>query len=42
MSSASKTRISSEEKLYASDKSMSVESGYAIATNANMRIDVDK
>jgi hypothetical protein len=42
MTSASKNRISSTEKLFASDKSVSVELGSAIAKNSSMTLDIDK
>jgi hypothetical protein len=42
MTSASKNRISGTEKLFASDKSVSVELGSAIAKNSTMTIDIDK
>ena len=42
MTSASKNRITSEQKLYATDKSVSVEVGSAIAKNNRMTIDLDK
>jgi hypothetical protein len=42
MTSASKNRISTAEKLFATDKSVSVELGSAIAKNASMSIDIDK
>lgn len=42
MTSASKNRITSEEKLFASDKSVSVELWNAIAKNESLSIDLDK
>jgi hypothetical protein len=42
MTSASKNRISTAEKLFASDKSVSVELGSAIAKSSAMSIDIDK
>jgi hypothetical protein len=42
MTSASKNRISTAEKLFASDKSVSVELGSATAKNNAMSIDIDK
>ena len=41
MSNVSKTRIGTEEKLYATDKSVSVEAGYAKWVNERMKIDID-
>jgi hypothetical protein len=42
MTSASKSRISTSEKLFATDKSVSVELGSAIAKSSSMSIDIDK
>jgi hypothetical protein len=42
MTNASKSRISWEEKLYASDKSLSVEVWSALAKNDHLTIDLDK
>ncbi len=42
MSSASKARISQVEKLYATDKSVSVQVGWARAENKDLSIDIDK
>jgi hypothetical protein len=42
MTSASKNRISTAEKLFATDKYVSVELGSAIAKNNAMSIDIDK
>ena len=42
MTSASKSRITSEQKLFASDKSVSVEQWNAIAYNESISIDIDK
>lgn len=42
MTSASKNRISTAERLFASDKSVSVELGSAIAKNSALSIDIDK
>ena len=42
MTSASKNRITSDQKLYATDKSVSVELWNAIAKNDEMLIDLDK
>lgn len=42
MTDSSKSRITSEQKLFATDKSVSVELWNAIAKNADMSIDIDK
>jgi hypothetical protein len=42
MSSSSKTRISQTEKLYATDKSVSVQVGGALAENSDLKVDLDK
>jgi hypothetical protein len=42
MSAASKNRIEWTQKLFATDKSVSVESGWANAENEHMKIDLDK
>jgi hypothetical protein len=41
MSSSSKNRISTNEKLYATDKAVSVENGYAKAINDSVKVDID-
>jgi len=42
MTTSSKSRITSEQKLFATDKSVSVELGNAMAKNEFMTIDIDK
>lgn len=42
MNSSSKARISGTEKLYATDKSVSVQVGWARAENSDLSIDLDK
>jgi len=42
MTSASKARISGAQKLFATDKSVLVESGNALAENQFLKIDIDR